>query len=147
MREKGRQKPGLSPKSAQYIWSEVTSGFREAGDGALVNVPRADGKGGTSDLMRLDLEAAGLTRADLFRDDERHMPFTFHGLRHTAITHWAVAGRPQHWLLAVAGHVSPAMTRRYLDLAAVVRGKFGTPHPPLPAPLLARGKAGLFRVA
>lgn len=37
--------------------------LKEAGDGALVNVPRADGKGGTSNLMRLDLEAAGLARA------------------------------------------------------------------------------------
>lgn len=97
--------------------------------------------------MRQDLESAGLTRADLFRDDERHMPFPFHGCRHTAITHWAVAGRPRHWLLAVAAHVSPEMTRRYLDLAAVVRGKFGSPHPTLPASILARGKAGPFRVA
>jgi integrase len=120
---------------------------KEAPGGPLVNVPRADGKGGTSDLVRHDLETARLTRADLARDDERHMPFTFHGMRHTAITHWAVAGRPQHWLLAVAGHVSPEMTRRYLDLAAVVRKNFGTPHPKLPAALLARGRAGLFRVA
>lgn len=59
------------------------------------------------------------------RDDAHHMPFTFHGLRHTCITHWAIAGRPQTWLLVVAGHTDAEMTRRYLDKAAVVRGRFG----------------------
>lgn len=100
--------------------------------GPLLDVPRADGKGGSSDLIKRDLERAGLTRADLFRDDAEHMPFTFHGLRHTAITHWAVAGRDARWLQLVAGHTDAAMTMRYLDKAAVVRGSFGAPHPPLP---------------
>ncbi len=66
------------------------------------------------------------------------MPFTFHGLRHTAITHWAVAGRDAKWLLLVAGHSDEAMTMRYLDKAAVVRGQFGTPHPVLPPELVKR---------
>lgn len=59
-----------------------------------------------------------------------------------------VPGRSFNWLLALlAGHVSPEMTRRYVDLAAIVRGKVGTPHPKLFASLRARRKAGLFRVA
>lgn len=104
--------------------------------GPLFDVPRADGKGGASDLMKKDLDRAGLTRGDLFRDDAEHMPFTWHGLRHTAITHWAVAGRDARWLLLVAGHTSEEMTRRYLDKAAVVRGSFGAPHPELPPDVL-----------
>lgn len=105
--------------------------------GALFDVPRADGKGGAADLVKRDLERADITRADLTRDDAEHMPFTFHGLRHTAITHWAVAGHPLTWLLVVAGHTDAEMTRRYLDRAAVVRGRFGTPHPELPPDVLA----------
>jgi hypothetical protein len=78
------------------------------------------------------------------------MPFTFHGLRHTAITHWAVAGKSQLFLLTVAGHMDVTMTKKYLGKAASVSAKFGQPHPPLPAsilggadvvPLLARSKS------
>lgn len=64
------------------------------------------------------------------------MPFTVHGLRHSAITHWAVAGKGQLFLLTVAGHLDVTMTKRYLGKAASVSAKFGTPHPPLPPSLL-----------
>jgi hypothetical protein len=97
----------------------------------LIAVPRSDGKGGAADLMKKDLRRAGIDRAELSRDDAEHMVFTFHGLRHTAITHGAVAGHPLTWLLVVAGHSDAEMTRRYLDVAAVVRPSFGEPHPPL----------------
>lgn len=104
--------------------------------GPLLDAPRADGKGGASDLTKKDLERAKLSRADLFRDDADHMPFTFHGFRHAAITHWVVAGRNQLWLLLTAGHMDVSMTRRYLGKAEVLRATFGTPHPPLPVSLL-----------
>lgn len=104
--------------------------------GPLLDAPRADGKGGSSDLTKKDLERSKLTRADLSRDDGDHMPFTFHGFRHTAITHWVVAGRNQLWLLLTAGHMDVQMTRRYLGKAEVLRATFGTPHPPLPASVL-----------
>jgi integrase len=108
----------------------------ERKSGALLAVPRADGKGGSADLIRSDLARAELTREDLTADDETRMPFTFHGLRHTAITHWYLAGRDTKWLLIVAGHTMSEMTCRYLDAAAVARSTFGAPHPPLPASLL-----------
>lgn len=115
---------------------------KERPEGPLLDCPRSDGKWGSSWLMKHDLGLAELKRADLFRDDDSFMPFTFHGTRHTAITHWAVAGQPLFWLLAVAGHTDPKMTQRYLDSAAVIRstGKFGTPHPPLPPGLLGGAK-------
>ena len=105
--------------------------------GALFDVPRADGKGGASDLVKKDLERAGLSRPDLFRDDAEHMPFTFHGLRHSCITHWTVAGRDQLFLLTAAGHTDVTMTRKYLAAASSLSAKFGQPHPPLPAELIA----------
>lgn len=110
-------------------------GGRELAKGPLLDVPRADGKGGASDLVKKDLERAGLTRADLTRDDAEHMPFTFHGLRHTCITHWAVAGRNELFLLTAAGHTDREMTRRYLAAASSLSAKFGQPHPPIPTEL------------
>jgi integrase len=103
--------------------------------GPLLDAPRADGKGGASDLTKKALERAKLSRADLFRDGADHMPFTFHGFRHTCITHWVVAGRNQLWLLLIAGHVDVSMTRRDLGKAEVLRATFGAPHP-LPASVL-----------
>lgn len=103
--------------------------------GPLLDVPRADGKGGAADLMRKDLRRAGLTRADLFRDDAEHMPFTFHGLRHTCITHWVVAGRDQVYLLTAGGHTDVEMTKRYLAAASSLSATFGQPHPALPGVL------------
>ena len=72
---------------------------REARDRPLLDVPRGDGKGGAADLTRADLIRARLTRPDPTRDDDSQMPFTFHGLRHTCITHWAVAGKDELFLL------------------------------------------------
>lgn len=118
---------------------------KEHKTGALVEVPSGQGSNGTADLMRLDLERAQLTRAALFRDDAHVMPFNFHALRHTAITHWAVAGKSQLFLLTVAGHMDVQMTKRYLGKAASVSAKFGTPHPPLPPKLL--GGAEVVRLA
>jgi integrase len=97
-------------------------------------------KGGAADLMRTDLKLALITRADLTRDDAEQAPFTFHGLRHTAITHWYVAGKDETVLKLVAGHAMNEMTRRYLDAAALGRSTFGQPHPPLPASVLGGAK-------
>lgn len=113
--------------------------------GALLDVPRADGKGGSSDLVKKDLERAKLTRPDLTRDDAEHMPFTFHGLRHTCITHWTVAGRNQLFLLTAGGHTDVEMTKRYLAAASSLSAKFGAPHPPLPASLLGAETPAEFR--
>jgi integrase len=116
--------PALAPLLSRLVKA------RKAGP--LLVVPRADGKGGASDVTKKDLERAKIDREALLLDDAEHMPFTFHGMRHTAITHWAVAGRDPKWLLIVAGHTDEEMTRRYLDKAAVVRNAFGAPHPMLP---------------
>lgn len=68
------------------------------------------------------------------------MPYTFHAHRHTAITHWAVAGKSQLFLLTVAGHLDITMTKKYLGKAAAVSSKFGEPHPELPPSLLGEAK-------
>ena len=89
-----------------------------------------------AELVRKDLRAAGCTRDELYADDGARQQFTFHGLRHTCLTHWAVAGRPLQWLLVAAGHTSYEVTQRYIDQAMVLRTSFGIAHPPLPPRLL-----------
>lgn len=110
--------------------------LKERKKGPLLDVPSGQGSNGTADLMKQDLERAELRRAALYRDDAHTMPFSFHALRHTAITHWAVAGKSQLFLLTVAGHMDVMMTRRYLGKAALASSKFGQPHPPLPSSIL-----------
>jgi integrase len=89
-----------------------------------------------ADLVRKDLVTAGCDREELFADDAERQPFNFHGLRHTCLTHWAVAAKPLPWLLTAAGHSSYDVTQGYIDQASVMRASFGRPHPPLPASLI-----------
>jgi integrase len=87
-----------------------------------------------AELLRKDLIAAGCDREELLADDGERQHFTFHGLRHTCLTHWAVAGKGQQWL-AAAGHTDLATTMGYVDVAVMLSGNFGQPHPPLPPEL------------
>lgn len=106
-----------------------------AAPGPLVHVPPVEDC--AEKLRDVDLPKAGCTRVELYRDDDEHQHFTFHGLRHTCITHWAVAGMPLPQLLAAAGHTDVDTTRGYIDLGSILRGqRFGEPHPPLPSDLL-----------
>lgn len=105
---------------------------KERPEGPLVDIPRSDGGSGASALINEDLGKAKVTRKDLFLDDANHMPFTFHGCRHTAVTHAYIAGRDETFLRIVYGHVHSEMTRRYLDSVALAKATFGTPFPPLP---------------
>jgi integrase len=107
---------------------------KRAEAGPLVRVPPMED---CAERMREDLRRAECTRAELYRDDDERQHFTFHGLRHTCLTHWAVAQRPLPWIRAAAGHAGYDATQHYVDLGAILRGqRFGEPHPPLPRELL-----------
>jgi hypothetical protein len=103
-----------------------------------------------AELVRKDLIAAGCDREELYADDAERAPFVFHGLRHTCLTHWAVAGGKKAeaaWLTAAAGHTNLGQSMQYIDAAAVLRGRFGDPHPPLPESLIAEIElSGLSRI-
>ncbi len=106
----------------------------DAKSGPLVHVPPVED---CAERVREDLRKAGCTRDELYRDDAERYHFTFHGLRHTCLTHWAVAGLPLAQLMAAAGHADMSATQGYLDLGSILRGqRFGEPHPPIPAALL-----------
>ena len=84
-----------------------------------------------AERLREDLRAAGVTREALFRDDARSKPVTFHDLRATAITWWAVRGDNFLAIQRRAGHSSFATTQRYLREAEDL-GEFGETFPQMP---------------
>ncbi len=57
-----------------------------------------------SGYMRKAIEAAGIERPIA----------TWHGLRHTALTHDAASGNPAVYVQARAGHAQATMTERYV---------------------------------
>lgn len=109
---------------------------RESPTGPLVRLPVSDGKNGAAAHLKRDMLRAQLKRPELWRDDDTHLPMNFHGLRHTCITHWCVAGEDISTVMAMSGHTNAQMTQHYLDKAAIARAGFGKPHPPLPEALV-----------
>lgn len=83
--------------------------------------------------LRKYIREAGCTRADLFADDERRRPLTFHDLRATGITWQAMRGDSPTAILERVGHLHLSTTERYLRrgrLLALSRGERVFPRLP-----------------
>jgi integrase len=93
--------------------------------------------------LRKYLPWAGVTRPELFADDETRAPLTFHDLRATGITWRAVRGDDPLKIQRAVGHRSLTTTQRYIREAEVIGRDIGEPFPPIPAALLATGLANL----
>jgi len=107
-----------------------------AGDARVIALPsREDGAA----MLRRHLRLAGVTRAELFTDDETRIPLTFHDLRATGITWRAVRGDDPLKIQRDAGHRDLATTQRYIREASVYGDGFGAVFPELPASLLTDG--------
>lgn len=104
------------------------------GNGLVVDVPISK----LAESFRKDLRRAGLTRPALFTSSLTQKPMTFHDLRATAITWWALQGLPLHAIMRRAGHRSTDTTMRYVREAETLGRAIGTPFPPLPASLRKR---------
>jgi integrase len=61
------------------------------------------------------LEAAQFPKVQRNRQERRYI--TFHGLRHTFASHWAMKGGDLFKLQKIRGHQSVQMTMRYAHLA------------------------------
>lgn len=73
------------------------------------------------DELRADLEAAGVTRRELFEDSDVRDPFGVHGgLRGTFVTLALAAGRSEAWVTDRTGHTTSAMLYRYKRAARSV---------------------------
>jgi hypothetical protein len=83
--------------------------------------------------LREHLHRAGITREELFADDETRAPLTLHDLRATGITWCAVRGADPIKIQRRAGHTDLATTQRYIREAENIDARFGVPFPILPA--------------
>jgi integrase len=80
--------------------------------------------------LRKYLTWAGVTRAELFAEDETRRAINFHDLRHTGITWRAVRGDEPLKVQRAAGHDDLATTQRYINEAQTFEGvRFGEPFP------------------
>lgn len=115
--------PNLRPLLATMI-----AEARAEGRARLVRMPPVRE---LSDQLRRYLGWAGVTRAELFADDETRAPLTFHDLRATGITWRAVRGDDALKIQRAVGHTSLATTQRYIREAEVIGREIGVTFPPL----------------
>jgi hypothetical protein len=86
-------------------------------------------------LLRQHLQAAQVTRSELFASDRYRKHITFHDLRATGITWCAVRGDDPLRIKQRAGHRAFSTTEAYIREAENLREGFGVPFPPLPSDL------------
>jgi integrase len=86
-------------------------------------------------LLRQHLQAAQVTRAELFDSDVHRRHVTFHDLRATGITWCAVRGDDPLRIKQRAGHKAFSTTEIYIREAENLRESFGVPFPTLPSDL------------
>jgi len=88
--------------------------------------------------FRRCLEAAKLTRAELFADDKTRKNITWHDLRATGLTWMAIRGDDPLKIMQRAGHTDFKTTQGYVREAEAIREGFGDVFPPLPECLFTR---------
>lgn len=116
----------ISPALAPLL-EEMRKRGRGAG-GQVVDVA----PWGLARELRRDLHTAQLTRRALFESTPTTKRLTFHDLRATAVTWWALEGHPLHVVMRRAGHRTPATAMGYIREAEALGRAIGTPFPPLP---------------
>jgi integrase len=87
---------------------------------------------------------AGVTRADLFADDETHQNFTFHGARHSHLTWRAGRGDNATDLMGTVLHSDFLTTQGYIDQAVLhaLRRQREKLFGPLPSDLIEAARGG-----
>lgn len=104
-------------------------------NGALLDLPTT--RTG-ADKLRDHLRRAGVTREELFADDDHRRPLTFHdGGRHTYATWLALSGVDVLVIQRRGGWKDTPVLQRYVaEAEAVGRGNVGAPFAALPAGLV-----------
>ena len=101
--------------------------------GRLLHMPPHEDR---AELLRKDLTRAGVTRADLFiEDDPQRDWIKLHNLRDTGLTWMAVRGDDPLRIQWRGGHTDFAMTQGYIAAGRNLGAGFGVPFPELPASL------------
>jgi integrase len=86
--------------------------------------------------LRLYLQRAGITRAELFADDETRKRLTFHDLRATGITWMAIRGDEPLHIMHRAGHEQMSTTMGYVREAESVEYLRSEVFPALPEAII-----------
>ncbi len=98
--------------------------------GRLLHMPPPEDR---AELLRKDLQTAGVTRGALFVEgDPSQRAITFHDLRDTCLVHMAVRGDSPIAIQWRGGHTDFKTTQGYLDRGRVEARRIGEPLPPLP---------------
>ena len=106
------------------------------------SMPARHGHDAVAVRLRNHLRMAGVTRRELHEDSETTRRLTYHDLRATCCTWWAIEGVESLVIQLRAGHADLKTTSRYVRAAAALRGADGgEPHPPLPERLRAPTRA------
>ena len=81
-----------------------------------------------SDKLREHMRRAGLTRDELYADDDERRQHSFHDLRHGYATHLALAGHDVMTIKGRGGWADLTTLQRYVAEAETVgRGDVGAP--------------------
>ncbi len=84
-----------------------------------------------AEVLRADLRAAGITRAQLFDTGPTVEPLRFHDLRATFVTWARRAGKSEGWITDRTGHMSAEMVARYARAARTLTDLRIEPFPAL----------------
>jgi hypothetical protein len=109
---------------------------KSGGQGPVVLIP--DRKH-ASEILRHHLKLAGVTRPELFQDDDTNKNIRFHDMRSTGLTWLALRGDDPLKIQYRAGHKEFEMTQVYIRTAENLRTSgeaIGDLFPELPASLL-----------
>jgi integrase len=98
-------------------------------------------------LLQRDLRTAGCTREELFTTDGQRRRLTFHDLRATGITWWAMRGDPIGDIMERVGHAQIMTTQRYMRRGRLLVGASEEELFPRLSVLFPRGKKKLRRAA
>lgn len=70
-----------------------------------------------AEILRADLQTAGVTRSELFESSKTRLPFRLHDLRGTFVTVSLANGRTETWAADRTGHRSSQMINTYRRVA------------------------------
>ncbi len=111
--------------------------MKEEGASLVIpSMPPPTGAEGLANVLRADLQRAGVTREELFKSTRTRKAITFHDLRATGITWSAIRGDDPLKIQQRAGHRTFATTQGYIREAEVLREGFGKVFPELPERLV-----------
>lgn len=129
----GRSRRIAMPEPVIELLKTLSAEAVAKGRSRLVTMPPRSGHDSIASKLRRHLKRAGVLRRELHETSPTTRQITFHDLRGTCVTWWALQGTDGLVIQLRAGHADLKTTSRYVRAAAALRGvEGGTPFFPLP---------------